>query len=94
MPLPVLPDDDGPDPRLPLLPEELEFLDLEPPLLELGELGPLEPPALGDDAPELDGEEGEEGTEGVVGVLAEGHPINSSMAAATPPASNRRTRGT
>ena len=91
MPLPVLPDDDGPDPLLPLLPEELELLDPEPPLLELG---PLEPPALGDEAPELDGEEGVEGTEGVVGVLAEGHPINSSMVATTPPASKRRTRGT
>ena len=91
MPLPVLPDDDGLDPLLPLPPEELELLDPEPPLLELG---PLEPPALGDEAPELDGEEGGEGTEGVVGVLAEGQPINSSMAAITPPASNRRARGT
>ena len=93
MPLPVLPDDDGLDPPLPLLPEAEELLDPEPPLLELGELGPLEPPELGDEAPELDGDEAGEGTEGVVGVLAEGQPINSSMAITTPPASNGRTRG-
>ena len=92
MPLPVLPDDDGLDPLL-LLPEALELLDPELPLFELGELGPLEPPELGDEAPELDGDEGGEGTEGVVGVLAEGQPINSSMAATTPPASNGRTIG-
>ena len=93
MPLPVLPDDDGLDPLLLLLPEALELLDPELPLFELGELGPLEPPELGDEAPELDGDEGGEGTEGVVGVLAEGQPINSSMAATTPPASNGRTIG-
>lgn len=93
MPLPVLPDDDGLDPLLLLLPEALELLDPELPLFELGELGPLEPPELGDEAPELDGDEGGEGTEGVVGVLAEGQPINSSMAATTLPASNGLTIG-
>ena len=90
MPLPVLSDDDGLDP---LLPEALELLDPELPLLELGELDPLAPPELGDEAPELDGDEGGEGTEGVVGVLAEGQPINSSMAATMPLARNGRTAG-
>lgn len=93
MPLPGLPDDDGLDPLLPPLLEALELLEPEPPLLELGELGPLDPPALGDEAPELEGEEGGEGTEGVVGVLAEGQPINSSMAATMPLARNGRTAG-
>ena len=93
MPLPGLPDDDGLDPLLPLLPEALELLDPELPLLELGELDPLAPPELGDEAPELDGDEGGEGTEGVVGVLAEGQPINSSMAATMPLARNGRTAG-
>ena len=88
----MLPDDDWLDPLL-LLPEALELLDPELPLFELGELGPLEPPELGDEAPELDGDEGGEGTEGVVGVLAEGQPINSSMAATTLLASNGRTIG-
>ena len=91
MPLPGLPDDDGLDPLLPPLLEALELLDPEPPLLELGELGPLDPPALGDEAPELEGEEGGEGTDGVVGVLAEGQPINSSMAVMMPPTRNGRT---
>jgi hypothetical protein len=90
MPLPGLPDDDGLDPLLPLLPEALELLDPELPLLELGELDPLAPPELGDEAPEL---EGEEGTEGVVGVLAEGQPINSSMAVTMPPTRSGRTTG-
>jgi hypothetical protein len=93
MPLPGLPDDDGLDPLLPLLPEALELLDPELPLLELGELGPLAPPELGDEAPELDGDEGGEGTEGVVGVLAEGQPINSSMAVTMPPTRSGRTTG-
>ena len=62
----------------PALPEELELLDPELPLDELGELGPLAPPELGDDAPELEGDDGGVGMEGVVGVLAEGHPINTS----------------
>ena len=60
MPLPGLPDDDGLDPLLPLLPEALELLDPELPLLEFGELDPLAPPELGDEAPELEGEEGGE----------------------------------
>jgi hypothetical protein len=48
-------------------------------------LGPLAPPELGEDAPELE-EEGGVGTDGVVGVLAEGQPINANMAATTAPA--------
>ena len=67
----------------PALPEELERLDPELPLDELGELGPLPPPELGGDAPELEEEDGGVGMEGVVGVLAEGHPINTSITATT-----------
>ena len=62
----------------PALPEELELLD---PGLPLDELGPLAPPELGEDAPELEGDDGGVGIEGVVGVLAEGHPINTSITA-------------
>ena len=78
---------------LPELPEELELLDPELPLLELGELGPLLPPELGDEAPELEGEDGGVGMEGVVGVLAEGQPINISITAITPPAAIGRSGG-
>ena len=67
----------------PALPGELELLDLELPLDELGELGPLAPPELGDDAPELEGDDGGVGMEGVVGVLTEGHPTNTSNTAIT-----------
>ena len=67
----------------PALLEELELLDPELSLDELGELGPLAPPELGDDAPELDGDDGGVGIEGVVGVLAEGHPINTSITVTT-----------
>lgn len=52
-------------------------------------LGPLAPPELGEDAPELE-EEGGVGTDGVVGVLAEGQPINANMAATTAPAISGR----
>ena len=65
----------------PALPEELELLDPELPLEELGELDPLAPPELGDDAPELEGADGGIGIEGVLGVLAEAHPINTSITA-------------
>ena len=75
----------------PALPEELELLDPELPLDELGELGPLVPPELGDDAPELEGDDGGVGMEGVVGVLAEGHPINTSNTAITALAARRRS---
>ena len=77
----------------PELPEELELLDPELPLLELGELDPLLPPELGDEAPELEGEDGGVGIEGVVGVLAEGHPINVSITAIKPPAATVRSSG-
>ena len=60
----------------PALPEELELLDPELPLDELGELDPLAPPELGDDAPELDGDDGGVGIEGVVGV-----PIHEAQGA-------------
>ena len=74
-------------PELPLL----ELLDPELPLLEEGVLGALAPPALGEDAPELEEGEGGVGTEGVVGVLAEGHPIRVSMVVTTAPAMSGRT---
>ena len=77
----------------PELPDELELLDPELPLLELGELGPLLPPELGEEAPELEGEDGGVGMEGVVGVLAEGQPINISITAITPPAAIGRSGG-
>ncbi len=88
------------EPALPLEPPALELLDpaLPPPPLELLELElllelePLAPPELGDDAPELEGEEGGVGTEGVVGVLAEGHPANSSNTPTNPIASRGRYR--
>jgi hypothetical protein len=76
----------------PALPEELELLDPELPLDELGELDPLVPPELGDDAPELDGDDGGVGIEGVVGVLAEGHPINTSITAMTVLAARGRSK--
>jgi hypothetical protein len=76
----------------PALPEELELLDPELPLDELGELGPLAPPELGDDAPELEGVDGGVGMEGVVGVLAEGHPINISITATTALAARGRSK--
>jgi len=72
----------------PALPEELELLDPE---LPLDELGPLAPPELGDDAPELEGDDGGVGMEGVVGVLAEGQPINTSMTATTALAARGRS---
>ena len=75
----------------PALPEELELLDPELPLDELGELDPLAPPELDDDAPELDGDDGGVGIEGVVGVLAEGHPINTSITATTALAARGRS---
>ena len=75
----------------PALPEELELLDPELPLDELDELGPLAPPELGDDAPELEGDDGGVGIEGVVGVLAEGHPINTSNIATTALAARGRS---
>jgi hypothetical protein len=75
----------------PALPEELELLDPELPLDELGELGPLAPPELGDDAPELEGDDGGVGMEGVVGVLAEGHPIKTSNTAMTALAARGRS---
>ena len=75
----------------PALPEELELLDPELPLDELDELGPLAPPELGDGAPELEGDDGGVGIEGVVGVLAEGHPINTSITATTAPAAKGRS---
>ena len=65
----------------PALPVELELLDPELPLDELGELGPLAPPELGEDAPELEGDDGGVGIDGVVGALAEGHPISVSTTA-------------
>ena len=75
----------------PALPEELELLDPELPLLELGELGPLAPPE-GEDDPELEeGLEGE-GTEGVVGVLADGQPINSNKTLTNAPVAAGRSR--
>jgi hypothetical protein len=88
------------EPALPLEPPALELLDpaLPPPPLELLELElllelePPAPPELGDDAPELEGEEGGVGTEGVVGVLAEGHPANSSNTPTNPIASRGRYR--
>jgi hypothetical protein len=73
----------------PALPEELELLDPE---LPLDELDPLVPPELGDDAPELDGDDGGVGIEGVVGVLAEGHPINTSITAMTVLAARGRSK--
>ena len=75
----------------PALPEELELLDPELPVDELGELGPLAPPELGDDAPELEGDDGGVGIEGVVGVLAEGHPINTSITVTTALAAKGRS---
>ena len=75
----------------PALPEELERLDPELPLDELGELGPLTPPELGGDAPELEGDDGGVGMEGVVGVLAEGHPINNSITVTTALAARERS---
>ena len=77
----------------PALPEELELLDPELPLDELGELGAPAPPELGDDAPELDGDDGGVGIEGVVGVLAEGQPINTSMTATIALAARGRSEG-
>ena len=75
----------------PALPEELELLDPELPLLELGEVGPLAPPE-GEDDPELEeGLEGE-GTEGVVGVLADGQPINSNKTLTNAPVAAGRSR--
>ena len=76
----------------PALPEELELLDPELPLDELGELGPLAPPEPGDDAPELEGDDGGVGIEGVVGVLEEGHPINTSITATTALAARGRSK--
>ena len=76
----------------PALPEELELLDPELPLDELGELDPLAPPELGDDVPVLDGDDGGVGIEGVVGVLAEGHPINTSITATTVLAAKGRSK--
>ena len=75
----------------PALPEGLELLDPELPLDELDELGPLAPPELGDEAPELEGDDGGVGIEGVVGVLAEGQPINTSITATTAPAARGRS---
>ena len=100
--LPSLPGEgappDAPPPAVglapPLAPPELELLDPELPLLELGELGPLAPPELGEDAPELEGVDGGVGIEGVVGVLAEGQPINISMTPISPPAASGRNSGT
>ena len=99
---PALPPELPLEPALPLEPPALELLDpvLPPPPLELLELElllelePLAPPELGDDAPELEGEEGGVGTEGVVGVLAEGQPINISMTPISPPAASGRNSGT
>lgn len=82
----------GLDELEPALPDELERLDPEPPLLALGELGPAAPPEGGEDAPELEGDEGGVGSEGVVGVLAEGQPINTSMMLTIAPAANGRNR--
>ena len=94
---PALPPELPLEPALPLEPPALELLDpvLPPPPLELElllELEPLAPPELGDDAPELEGEEGGVGTEGVVGVLAEGHPANSSNTPTNPNANRGRYR--
>ena len=94
---PALPPELPLEPALPLEPPALELLDpvLPPPPLELElllELEPLAPPELGDDAPELEGEEGGMGTEGVVGVLAEGHPANSSNTPTNPNANRGRYR--
>ena len=61
----------------------MELLDPDLPPDEFGELGPLAPPELGDDAPELEGDDGGVGLEGVVGVLAEGLPISTSNIAIT-----------
>ena len=75
----------------PLPPEELELLDPELPLDELGELVPLVPPELGDDAPELEGDDVGIGIEGVLGVLAETHPINTSINATIALAAKERS---
>ena len=83
--MPLLPDE------LELLAPELPLLELEPELLlELGELGPLDPLDAGVEAPELEGDEGGDGIEGVVGVLAEGHPINVNKTTISAPVASQR----
>ena len=91
--LPPLPDELEPalPPLEPLLLGELELLDPELPLLELGELGPLVPPE-GEDDPELEEGVDGEGTEGVVGVLADGQPINRDKTLTNAPAASGRSK--
>jgi len=91
--LPPLPDELEPalPPLEPLLLGELELLDPELPLLELGELGPVAPPE-GEDDPELEEGVDGEGTEGVVGVLADGQPINSDKTLTNAPAASGRSK--
>jgi len=78
--LPPLPDELEPalPPLEPLLLGELELLDPELPLLELGELGPLAPPE-GEDDPEL-----EEG--------GDGQPINRDKTLTNAPAASGRSK--
>ena len=91
--LPPLPDELEPalPPLEPLLLGELELLDPELPLLELGELGPVAPPE-GEDDPELEEGVDGEGTEGVVGVLADGQPINRDKTLTNAPAASGRSK--